>query len=75
MKLFEVQTRFGNSWGNCWSEEGNDGTTRPQYFDTHDDAMAGIYEFFADLSRAGMAQSYSLEDYRVRPVDTGAVKE
>lgn len=58
--MFEVQTRIGNGWENCWHED-----DEPQYFNTHDDAMAAIYEFFADLSRAGMAQSYQLEDYRV----------
>ena len=64
-KQFEVQTYMTYGWENVWSEEGNDGTTRPQYFETHDLAMAAIYEFFADLSRAGISQAYQLEDYRV----------
>jgi len=62
---FEVQTNFCGRWENCWQEDDED-----QYFDTHDEAMAAIYEFFADLSRAGMAQAYDLSDYRVRPFTT-----
>ena len=58
---FEVQTRYhGGTWENCWQED-----DEPQYYDTHDDAMAGIYEFFADLHRAQMAHHYEWEDYRV----------
>jgi len=60
---FEVQTYFHGYWENCWTVD-----DEPQYYDTHDEAMADIYEFFADLSRAGIAQSYQLEDYRVVPV-------
>jgi len=66
--MFEVQTNFMGRWENCWTED-----DEPQYFDTHDLAMAAIYEFFADLSRAGMAQSYQLEDYRV--VRTNALQD
>jgi len=76
MGQFEVQTCFGDHWENCWSEDVpgdhiGDGETKTvmQTFETHDLAMAAIYEFFADLSRAGMAQSYLLEDYRVVRTD------
>jgi hypothetical protein len=63
MAKYEVQTCIGDGWENCWHVD-----DEPAYYDTHDEAMAAIYEFFADLSRAGMAQGYLLEDYRVRPV-------
>lgn len=61
--MWEVQTKFSYGWENCWQED-----DEPQYFDTEQEAEAAIYEFFADLSRAGMIQSYSLEDYRVERV-------
>jgi hypothetical protein len=63
--IFEVQTRFIGHWENCWTEEGNDGTERPQVFETRDEAEDAINEFFADLGRAGMANSYCRNDYRV----------
>ena len=66
--MFEVQTAIGNDWENVWSEGLDDGSEQTQYYDTHDDAMAAIHEFFADLYRVGMAHGYQLEDYRVRPV-------
>jgi len=61
---FEVQTyTICDGWVNCWCDE-----DEPAYYDTHDGAQAAIFEFFADLSRAGIVQAYRLEDYRVRPV-------
>jgi len=73
MDRYEVQTCLGDKWENVWTEEGNDGTERLMTFDTHDDALAAIYEFFADLARAKMAQMYLLEDYRVEVVNPDAV--
>ena len=67
-KKFEVQTRFTYGWENCWTEEGNDGTERPQYYDSVEEATQAIDEFFDDLERAVMAEGYSREDYRVREV-------
>ena len=69
--IYEVQTRFIYGWENVWSieEEDEQGhVTCLQLFDTHDEAMAAIYEFFADLHRAGIAQLYQMEDYRVRQI-------
>jgi len=67
--MFEVQTRLSYGWENCWTESDPElNAEYPQTFDTHDEAMTAIYEFFADLSRAGMAQEYDLSDYRVRPL-------
>lgn len=62
---FEVQTyTICGEWVNCWHDD-----DESQYFDTADEAQAAIYEFFANLSRAGMSQHYDLEDYRVVPTD------
>ena len=67
--MWEVQTKFLWGWENCWSiDEESD------YYDTEEEAEDAIKEFFADLTRAGMAQLYSLDDYRVRKVDPGAAK-
>ena len=66
--LFEVQTYFSGTWENCWQED-----DVPQVFLTYDEAQEAIHEFFADLWRAGMGQSYDFSDYRVQIVDSGAV--
>ena len=59
---YEVQTDcWADGWVNCWSSDGE-----PEYFDTEQEAEDAICEFFADLSRSGMAQGYDKEDYRVR---------
>jgi len=61
---FEVQTRtICDGWTNCWTEDELSLT-----FDTEQEALDAISEFFADLSRAGMSQSYDLEDYRVAKI-------
>ena len=65
MARYEVQTCLGNGWENVWTEEGNDGRERLLKFDEEQEAQDAIYEFFADLGRAGMAGGYLLEDYRV----------
>ncbi len=67
-RTYEVQTRLTSGWENVWQEEGNDGTYREQQFDSEQDALDAISEFFADLGTAGMTQSYDLEDYRVHEV-------
>ena len=60
--LYEVQTyTVCDGWVNCWTIEDE----KPEVFDTPHEAEAAIYEFFADLGSSGMAQSYSMEDYRV----------
>ena len=62
-KRFEVQTyTLCDGWINCWTIEDD----KPEYFDTEQEAEDAICEFFADLGRAGMAQAYDKEDYRVR---------
>lgn len=70
---FEVQEHtVVDGWVNNWTIEYpvalDDYVTLPQTFETYDEAQAAIYEFFADIQRAGMAHSYSLEDYRVVPI-------
>ena len=71
---FEVQEyTICDGWINNWSEEvpsklAGGYVTEAQTFETHDEAMAAIYEFFADLSRAHMVHGYSLDDYRVRRI-------
>ncbi len=67
-RTYEVQTRFLYGWENVWQEEGNDGSVRDTRFDSEQDAQDAISEFFADLGRAGMTQSYDIEDYRVQEV-------
>lgn len=58
--IYEVQTLLMTGWENVWSDD-----SHPTTFVTEREAQDAIYEFFADLSRAGMSQSYDLEDYRV----------
>lgn len=73
--MFEVQTyTICDGWTNCWSEEGSDGVERPVTFDTEQEAEDAILEFFADLGRAGMAQQYDMEDYRVQKVLPAGLK-
>lgn len=60
--MFEVQTRMFNHWENCWKDDGD-----PCVYVTEREGEAAIDEFFEDLSRAGMAQLYDREDYRVTP--------
>ncbi len=69
-ETYEVQTYFwlGGTWENVWSAEGPDGLARSITYDSRQEAEDAISEFFADLGRAGMAQSYNLEDYRVERV-------
>jgi len=69
MARYEVQTRFTYGWDNCWSVD-----DEPDYYETRQEAEDAILEFFADLSRSGIRQLYSLDDYRVAFVDNGAVK-
>jgi len=64
-ELFEVQTyTLCDGWVNCWTIEDE----KKEYFDTEQEAEDAICEFFADLGRAGMAQAYDKEEYRVRKV-------
>jgi hypothetical protein len=57
---FEVQTHMFGGWENCWAVDGE-----PEYFDTEQEALDEIDEFFADLQRAGMSHHYDPDDYRV----------
>ena len=59
-KKYEVQTQFTYGWENVWSED-----DKLLYFITEQEAEDAISEFFADLSRAGITQSYDREEYRV----------
>ena len=62
---YEVQTHtLCDGWINCWTIEDN-----TEYFATEQEAQDAIYEFFADLSRAGLSAAYRLEDYRVVRTD------
>ena len=66
--LYEVQTHtVCDGWINCWTwvDTDCDDVETPQTFETYEEAEAAIYEFFADLARAGMASMYDLDDYRV----------
>ena len=87
-RKFEVQTfTLLDGWTNCWTdtteEEGFDANgsyvtewvERPALFSSREEAEAAIHEFFADLGRAGMAQSYSIEDYRVVELTNAAPEE
>lgn len=68
-----------DGWVNNWSVDAggpaSEDTGMAESFDTHDEALAAIYEFFADLSRAHMVHSYSLDDYRVREIPSGEMFE
>jgi len=80
---FEVQEwTLCDGWINNWQEEIKNGHGEWEYipttYETFDDAQAAIYEFFANLYRAGMGHAYHLDDYRIvlsKPIDTGAVNE
>jgi len=77
---FEVQEyTVVDGWINNWTVEIpihiDEWVTRPQTFATADEAQAAIYEFFADLTRAGMVQSYDMSDYRVVPIAYGAANK
>lgn len=66
MARYEVQTHtMCDGWINCWTETDEDDVETLQTFETYEEAEATIYEFFADLARAGMASMYDLGDYRI----------
>lgn len=67
--VYEVQTQFTYGWENVWTDTSAEGVESPTRFADEQEAEDAILEFFADLGRAGMAQSYDLEDYRVRTVE------
>jgi hypothetical protein len=50
-----VETRMGNTWENCWTEDGNVLVT----FDTLEAAQTGISELLAQMP------DYIAEDYRI----------
>jgi hypothetical protein len=52
-----VETRFGNTWENCWTED-----DKPMTFPTHEAAQTGISELLAEMP------DYDSEDYRITEV-------
>lgn len=72
---WEVQTRFGDEWENCWQDTAEDGTETPTTYATKAEALEAIAETLqtvSDAVKAGdMAEKYSRRDYRVRPTWEG----
>jgi hypothetical protein len=60
-KRYEVQTRMGNTWENCWTEDGT-----PQTFATRADARAELRQFIKDAKAC--LDGYDNADYRVAEV-------
>jgi hypothetical protein len=52
-----VETRMGNTWENCWTED-----DKPLTFPTHEAAQAEVNDLLAEM------HDYSPEDYRITEV-------
>ena len=52
--VYIVETRMGNTWENCWTED-----DKPLTFPTHEASQAEIDEVLAEMP------DYSPEDYRI----------
>lgn len=70
---YAVETQMLGTWENCWTEILEDGTERPEYFDSITEAQAAIDQHLADVAfavRCGdMAEEYDPDDYRVVVID------
>lgn len=68
--MFEVQTRIGLGWENCWSVD-----DKPAFFSTYQEAVQAIDEHLEDAAEAArqgfLEEVYDREDYRVVPVEEG----
>jgi hypothetical protein len=54
MMRYEVQTRFGNDWENCWTDD-----DQPLTFATRTQAQAEINDLLAEMP------DYRADDYRI----------
>lgn len=63
--MFEVQTRMGDTWENCWADEHD----QPIYFGDYITAEIAIYELLLEIQQAvedgQMTEPYHRDDYRI----------
>lgn len=75
MSKYEVQMSIGNDWKNVWHVHHADGSVEPETFDSYGEAWEAVLEFIAEieeeitLGNIYPDNGYSIEEFRVMPVD------
>ena len=68
--MWEVQTwSVCGGWENNWTVTERDGTSGPQYFDTYQEALHELAEFFDDVREMIEREGYTWEEYGYDPED------
>lgn len=68
--MWEVQTwSLCGGWENVWTVTESDGTSGLQYFNTYQEALYELAEFFADAREMIEIEGYTWEEYGYDPED------
>lgn len=70
---YEIQTyTVCDGWINTWTVEQDNGNSEPEYFDSYEDAIDALDEFFDDVHEAyqqgWLETKYRPEEFRIAEV-------